>query len=49
MNIYTHISEQRKKILAKDMQGTFRMCGVAGLNKNQHPYSRSTRAVKAAV
>jgi len=41
MNIYTHISDQRKKILAKDMQGTFRMCKVSGLNKNQHPYSRS--------
>ncbi len=49
MNIYTHISEQRKKILAKDMQGTFRMCNVSGLNKNQHPYSRSARAVQAAV
>ena len=40
MNIYTHISEQRKKILAKDMQGTFKMCKVAGLNKNQHPVGR---------
>jgi integrase len=25
MNIYTHISEQKKKILAKDMQGTFKL------------------------
>ena len=41
MNIYTHISEQRKKILAKDMQGTFRPCTVSGLNKNQHPVPRS--------
>lgn len=48
MNIYTHISEQRKKILAKDMQGTFRMCGVAGLNKNQHPYSRSLQDEKSS-
>ncbi|MDL2232773.1 site-specific integrase [Ruminococcaceae bacterium OttesenSCG-928-L11] len=43
MNIYTHISEQRKKILAKDMQGTFRMCSTASLNKNQHPYSRGQK------
>ena len=39
MNIYTHISEQRKKILAKDMEGTFRNCNVAGINNHQHPIS----------
>lgn len=40
MNIYTHISELRKKILAKDMQGTFQMCSMGSLNKNQHPGRR---------
>jgi len=44
MDIYTHISEQHKKILANDMDGTFRQCKVSGLNKNQHPGARKPKA-----
>lgn len=43
MDIYTHISDQRKKILAKDLQGTFRLCRVAELGKNQHPCKRQEK------
>ena len=49
MNIYTHISNQRKTILAKDMQGTFKLCGVSGFNKNQHPVPRSQRKTKSSL
>jgi integrase len=49
MNIYTHISELRKMILAKDMQGTFRTCSAAGLNKNQHPYARAQKPAETRL
>lgn len=46
MDIYTHISNERKKILAKDMEGTFRQCKVSGLNDKQHPGKRRRQTVK---